>query len=168
MAAETEGIGNGYLYVCLNGFIGNVIQAVFFQFVFRFRQVDRRVDDTRFNRHGADDGFNGAAGAQQMACHGLRRADEKVFRMVAENAGNGFRFVQIVQVRRRAVGIDIIDVAYGQTCVVDSQLNALGLLNAFGARSRNVVGVGVAAVAAQFTVNVGAALPRGRCLRLRP
>ena len=78
--------------------------------------------------------------------------------MIAEYAGNGLRFVQVVQVRRRAVSVDVIDVVRQEAGIFNRQLYAFGLLDAFRAGSRDMVCVGVAAIAADFAVNVSAAL----------
>ena len=78
--------------------------------------------------------------------------------MIAEYAGNGFRFVQVVQMCRRAVSVDVVDVVRQETGVLNSQFYALGLLDAVRTGSRNVICVGVAAITADFAVNVGAAL----------
>ena len=78
--------------------------------------------------------------------------------MVAEDAGNGLRFVEVIEVRRRAVSVDIVDVFRLEAGVFDSQGHALGLLDAVRTGSRNVICVGVAAITADFAVNVGAAL----------
>ena len=157
MAAETEGVGNGDVDVSFYGFIGYIIEAQFFQFVFRFDEVDRRMDLARFDGHGAGNGFDSAGSAEEMAGHGFRRADEHVFGMVAEDAGNGLRFVEVVEVRRRTVSIDVIDVFRLEAGIFDGQSHAFGLLDAFRSRSRDVISVGIAAITADFTVNVSAA-----------
>lgn len=133
MAAETEGVGNGDVDVSFYGFIGYIIEAQFFQFIFRFDEVDRRMDLARFDGHGAGNGFDSAGSAEEMAGHGFRRADEHVFGMVAEDAGNGLRFVEVVEVRRRTVSIDVIDVFRLEAGIFDGQSHAFGLLDAFRA-----------------------------------
>ena len=72
MAAETEGVGNGDVNISFYSFIRHIIEAQFFQFVFRFDEVDRRMDFARFDGHGAGNGFDSAGSAEEMTCHGLR------------------------------------------------------------------------------------------------
>ena len=80
MAAETEGVGNGDVDVSFYGFIGYIIEAQFFQFVFRFDEVDRRMDLASFDGHGTGNGFDSAGSAESK-----ERALREAGAYIAEN-----------------------------------------------------------------------------------
>ena len=57
-----------------------------------------------------DDGFEGAGGAEQVAVQRLGGADRQPLGVLAEDAAQGVDFDRITFRRRRAVGVDVVDV----------------------------------------------------------
>ena len=74
--------------------------------------------------------------------------------MVAEETGDGLGFIEVIEMRGRTVGIDIVYIVRSKAGILDGESHAFGLLDAFRSRSRNMIGVGIAAIAANFTVNM--------------
>ena len=109
------------------------------------------------NGQGAGNRFNRTACTEKVTGHGFCRADVHILGMVTEYAGHRHRLVKIVQVRRCAVSIDIINIFHVKMSIVNSEFHTLGLLQAFRSRRRNMICVGIAAVTCQFAINTGAA-----------
>src|SRR4029078_3528855 len=83
------------------------------EIAFRIHLVEADGGGDEFLLDGLDRGdrFDDAPGAKAMAVHRLGGRDREFVRGVAEHALDGAGLVEVVDGRRGAVGVDVIDIA---------------------------------------------------------
>ena len=108
----------------------------------------------------AGDGFGRAGGADQVPGDALGRRDRR--RGVAEHLADRLGLGRVVERGRRAVRVDVPDLARAKAGVVERELHARRRAFAAGRRRGDVVRVGVAAVAGDLAVDRRAARARAR------
>ena len=87
--------------------------------------------------------------------HRLRRRYGKVVGVAAEHALDGARLIDVVDSRRRTVGVHIVDVGRRQAAVIERHLHRRG--RAFDRGVDHVGSVGRGAIAHELGENQGAA-----------
>ena len=92
-----------------------------------------------------------------MPRHGLDRRDSNILRRRAPDRLDRLGLTEIVHVGGGAMCIDIVDILRAESRIVEGVLHALRLIFAMRRRARNVIAVGVGAVADEFGVDVCAA-----------
>src|SRR6185503_5399678 len=107
VAAEPEAVAQDGAHFALLGGVGRVVEI---ELGIRRLVVDRRRYDAVARGERADDELHGARGAQHVAGHRLGRTDRHALRVLAEDGLDRLRLVRVVGGRRRAVGVDVVDV----------------------------------------------------------
>ncbi len=156
MSAETEGVGDAERDGRLDGHVWRVVEVAL-----RVRgvEVDGGGDDALAQRKYRGDGLGGAGGAEHVARHALDAGDVGAVGVLAEGELVGRGFGEVVEVRSRAVGVDVEAVLCGVVAgLVEALAYAVRLGGAFRPGGGGVVGVAGVAVAHNLGVNLRAAL----------
>src|SRR6185437_2377480 len=123
---EAKTVAENGVYFALDANVGRVVEI---ELGIGVLVVDCRRYDAIADDHGADHGFDRARCAQHVAGCRFGGADVDALCGVAKNGLDGAGLVEIVRRRRRAVGIDVLNVLGLQTGVLESALH--GALRAF-------------------------------------
>ncbi len=154
MAAKTEAVAHGNRDFSVARFVGDEIQiAPFIGIV----QVDRRRDEIALDRQSRDDGFNAAAGAQEMAQFALGLTDGDALGVVAEGGLDCLGLGEISQRCAGAVGVDVIDVIGAERGIAQRQLHRPTRAAALFIGGGDVIGIAAHAVTDQFAIDACAA-----------
>jgi len=155
VAAEAEGVVQGYADFLLAGDVGDVVEVALGVGVV---EIDGGGDQRIADGHGAGGGLYGAGCAQEVAGHRFAGADyEAVFGVVAEDGFDGFGLADVADSGRGAVSVDVIDVVVVDAGPIEGHAHAADRALAFGEGRGHVVGIGAEAVAGDLAVNGGVA-----------
>jgi len=106
MTAETKRIAECIANRPPDGGIRGIIQIAV---RIRSIQVDRWWNDAVDDRKDRGNGLHCAGGTQEVACHGLRRADTHLERMIPEGRFQRFGLADVSERSGGPMNIDIID-----------------------------------------------------------
>ena len=110
MSAEAERIAHRITDSAFSPFTEGVIQI---QFLLAGAGISGHVDEAFGEGPDAHDRLDGTGSAEKMAGHGFGGVDGDGLRVISQRILNGTCLVEIVQVSRSTVGIDVINVSRG-------------------------------------------------------
>src|SRR4029077_9709362 len=95
-----------------------------------------------------------------MAGHRFGRTDRNFVRLLAKNLFDRLSFADVAETGGSGVGVDVIDVAGRDLCMIERQLHGAGGASAVFRRRGHVVGVRRKSVAGELAINFRSALLR--------
>ena len=149
-AAKTEVILESVFNIDISCCIGTVVKITLGVLIV---QVDGGRHLLMVQRQDCEHTLNTARTTQQVACHGLGRANQGFLGMAAQGCFDGIGLIDITQGGRCAVCIQIAHLVCIDTCIAHGRNH--GATWAIHTGCSHVTGISAHAVAAYFCINFG-------------